>query len=64
MSQENVEIVRRIWEADQRRDVDAVHAAYAPDIEWQDNTGMWGDRGVARGLDGHPASLGPLVRGV
>jgi ketosteroid isomerase-like protein len=52
MSEENVEIVRRIWEADQRRDVDAVHAAYAPDIEWQDNTGMWGDWGVAHGLDG------------
>jgi ketosteroid isomerase-like protein len=52
MSQENVEIVRRIWEADQRRDVAAVHAAYAAEIEWEDNNSLWGDWGVARGPDG------------
>jgi ketosteroid isomerase-like protein len=52
MSQENVEIVRGIWEADRRRDVAAIHAAYAPDIEWEDNSGLWGDWGVARGPDG------------
>jgi ketosteroid isomerase-like protein len=52
VSQENIEIVRGIWEADRRRDLEAVQAAYAPEIEWEDNTGMWGDWGVARGVDG------------
>ncbi len=52
MSQENVEIVRGIWDADRRRDVEAVRAAYAPDVEWEDCTGLWGDWGVARGPDG------------
>jgi ketosteroid isomerase-like protein len=45
MSQENVEVVRGIWEADRRRDVAAVRAAYAPDVEWEDNTVLWGDLG-------------------
>ena len=34
MSQENVEIVRHIYEAASRRDSDAVLAAYDPDVEW------------------------------
>jgi hypothetical protein len=41
MSRENVEIVRRIWEADRRRDVEALHAAYASEIEWEDNNSLW-----------------------
>ena len=52
MSEQNVDVVRGIWEADRRRDVEAVHAAYAPDIEWEDHAGLWGDWGVARGPDG------------
>jgi ketosteroid isomerase-like protein len=52
MSEENVAIVRGIWDADRRRDREAVSAAYAPDVEWEDNTGLWGDWGVARGPDG------------
>jgi ketosteroid isomerase-like protein len=52
MSQENVEVVRGIWEADRRRDWDAVYAAYAEDIEWEDHAGLWGDWGMARGRDG------------
>jgi ketosteroid isomerase-like protein len=52
MSRENVEVVRGIWEADRRRDVEAVQAAYAPDVEWEDHAGLWGDWGVARGPDG------------
>jgi ketosteroid isomerase-like protein len=52
MSQENVDVVRGLWEADRRRDVDAVRAAYAPDAEWEDHAGLWGDWGVARGPDG------------
>ena len=41
MSQENVQIICGISEADRRRDVEAVRAAYAPEVEWQDNTGLW-----------------------
>jgi ketosteroid isomerase-like protein len=52
MSDQNVEVVRGIWEADRRRDLAAVQAAYAPDIEWEDHAGLWGDWGVARGPDG------------
>ena len=52
MSQENVDIVRGIWEADRRRDSAAVYAAYAPNIDWEDHAGHWGDWGVARGPDG------------
>jgi ketosteroid isomerase-like protein len=52
MSQANVEVVRGIWEADRRRDVEAVQAAYAPNVEWEDHAGLWGDWGVARGPDG------------
>jgi ketosteroid isomerase-like protein len=52
MSHQNVEVVRGIWEADRRRDVAAVHAAYAPNVEWEDHAGLWGDWGVARGPDG------------
>jgi ketosteroid isomerase-like protein len=35
MSQENVEIVRRVWEAAERRDTDAVFALYDPAIVWE-----------------------------
>jgi ketosteroid isomerase-like protein len=56
MSQENVEIVRGIWEADRQREVDAVREAYAPEVEWEDNTGLWGDWGTARGPDGIQAA--------
>jgi ketosteroid isomerase-like protein len=52
MSQETVELVRGIWEADRRRDWDAVYAAYSLDVEWEDNAALWGDWGVARGPDG------------
>ncbi len=34
MSEENVEIVRRIVDAHQRGDFSSVFAAYGPDIEW------------------------------
>lgn len=39
MSEANVEIVRRVWEAVERRDTEAVFAFYAPDIVWQNHTG-------------------------
>jgi ketosteroid isomerase-like protein len=56
MSEENVEIVRRLWEADREHDMEAVRAAYAEDVEWEDNTGLWGDWGIARGPEGIEAA--------
>jgi ketosteroid isomerase-like protein len=52
VSEENVDVVRGIWEADRRRDWDAVYAAYDGDVVWEDHAGLWGDWGVARGPDG------------
>jgi ketosteroid isomerase-like protein len=49
VSQENVELVLWLSEANDRRDWDALFDAYAPDIEWEDSSGLWGDWGVARG---------------
>ena len=37
MSQENVEIVRRLWEAVERRDTEAVFAFYDQDITWRNH---------------------------
>ncbi len=56
MSRENIEIVRQIWEADRRRDLETVRDAYAPEVEWEDTTGLWGDWGTARGPDGIQAA--------
>ncbi len=36
MSQENVEIVRRVVDAANRRDADAFVATLSPDVEWED----------------------------
>jgi len=52
MSQENVELVLRLSEANDRRDWDAIFEAYAAEIEWEDCSGLWGDWGVARGHEG------------
>ena len=35
MSQENVEIVRRLWHAAERRDDQAAFALYDPDVVWE-----------------------------
>ena len=51
MSQANVNLVLRLLEANARGDWDAIYAVYAPDIEWEDTSGLWGDWGVARGHD-------------
>jgi ketosteroid isomerase-like protein len=53
MSAQNVEIVRRVFEAHGRRDWDDVYRLYSPEIEWDGGIlwGDWGDRGVARGRD-------------
>jgi ketosteroid isomerase-like protein len=42
MSQENVEIVRRVYEAYDRQDLEACFAEYAADIEWR-NGGPLGE---------------------
>jgi len=34
MSQENLELVRRTWEAWERGDMEAIFAFYDPDIVW------------------------------
>jgi ketosteroid isomerase-like protein len=49
MSQENVEIVRRIYDAQERGDIDAIYALYADDIQWHDH--VWEGWGTVRGLD-------------
>jgi uncharacterized protein len=53
MSQENVEIVRRGWEAWMRGDIDGVFAVFDPAVEW-DTTKYegWPEDGVYRGHAG------------
>jgi ketosteroid isomerase-like protein len=50
MSQENVEVVRDVIEAQQRRDWQAFRTLYDPGIEWRDDSGLWGDWGTRRGF--------------
>jgi ketosteroid isomerase-like protein len=52
MSQRNVEVVRALFEANQAGDREVVDAALDPDVEWEDNTGLWGDWGIAHGPEG------------
>ena len=52
MSRENVEVVRRLFEAQERHDVDAIRELYDPGIEWEDVSGLWGDWGTRHGRDG------------
>src|SRR2546430_17616272 len=50
MSQENVEIVRRSWEAYARGDLEAAFAVYDPEVEIYDHDIP--DAGEYRGLEG------------
>jgi len=43
MSEENVEIVRRLYEAVARHDTATVLAAYDPEVEWDLSRSLWGD---------------------
>jgi ketosteroid isomerase-like protein len=43
MSQENVEIVRRVYEAAARRDTAAVFSHYDPDVEWDGSQSRWAE---------------------
>lgn len=50
MSQENVDTIRRAYDAFNRGDLDAVVAGLAEDVEWHQETGL-PDRAVYRGRD-------------
>jgi len=56
MSQENVEIVRRVYDAAARRDTATVLALYDPELEWdmtrRVGEGLWGQGGLYRGHEG------------
>ncbi|MFN2617789.1 MAG: nuclear transport factor 2 family protein [Thermoleophilaceae bacterium] len=43
MSRENVEIVRRLYEAVARRDAEAVLSLYDPEVEWDMSRGAFGE---------------------
>jgi ketosteroid isomerase-like protein len=64
VSQANVELVRGVYEAFGRGDVDAVFAAMKPDIEWDESEGMpYG--GVYRGRDAIVEKVfGPILADV
>jgi ketosteroid isomerase-like protein len=53
MSQENVEIVRRVFEADARRDSAAILDLYDPAVEWDYSKGPGGDLTGAKLYRGH-----------
>ena len=53
MSEENVEIVRRVYEAAARRDPATVLALYDPEVEWDWTrvSGLFGQGGLYRGRE-------------
>jgi ketosteroid isomerase-like protein len=51
MSQENVDVVRTVLEAQRRRDWGAFRRLYDAEIEWEDASGLWGDWGTRRGFE-------------
>jgi ketosteroid isomerase-like protein len=51
VSQENVEVVRRSWEAFNRGGLDAIEEFWHPDIEWRAAEGEVDDVGMFRGRD-------------
>ena len=57
MSQENVEIVRRMWDAFLAADVQTALSFYAPDVEWDGTNLPDGQIG-----SGHEAILGHVAR--
>jgi ketosteroid isomerase-like protein len=52
MSKENLEIVRRLMEAWERRDMEAVFALYDPAIVWDNSTLPAPNAGVYHGHEG------------
>jgi ketosteroid isomerase-like protein len=51
MSQENVEAFKRVFEAENRRDVEVVIAELDPDVEWHAALPLLGGDAVYRGHD-------------
>jgi ketosteroid isomerase-like protein len=49
MSEENVALVRAIFDAQQRGDVEAIYALYSQEIEWHDY--VWEGWGTVHGID-------------
>ena len=64
MAEANVEMLRGVYDAFARGDVDAVFAAMTPDIEWDESPGMpYG--GVYHGRDAIVANVfGPILADV
>src|SRR5215207_1868612 len=60
MSEENVEVVRRAYEAFNRGDLDAMDAYFAPTFEYVASGAVPGTGGVYRGLEGFREFLGWL----
>jgi ketosteroid isomerase-like protein len=58
MSEENVEVVRRAYEAFNRRDLAAMDAYFAPTFEYVASGAVPGSGGVYRGLEGFREFLG------
>src|SRR6266566_7674162 len=52
MSQENVELVRRAWEAWEREDIEGLFALYDPAIVWDQTHYSEGIAGVYHGHEG------------
>lgn len=52
MSEENVQIVRRVWEASERGDSDTVFALYDPAMVWDQSTLSGPVTGIYRGHEG------------
>jgi ketosteroid isomerase-like protein len=66
MSQENVEIVRRVAEAFNRSDVAAMVEEHDPDVEWHPamQTSLGGEATVYRGHEGLRAMMRDFYRGI
>ena len=64
MSQENVEVVRNVVEAQQRRDWQAFRMLYDPGIEWYDDSGLLGGLGNTTWIRGRSRRVGNVVRGI
>ena len=61
MSQQNVQTMRRAYEAFNRQDIPAVLEAFAPDIEWVEPGGGRAPAGTFRGAESVAADVFGLI---